>query len=197
MIWRRPFSICTRIGMLQCATPCGPLRRAAHRVSLSLVSQTGVPRYQTREHCTSSCLACLLDDAPEPVLSQSAFFSPTNQGFDFRGDVKVFDFGLCKSLSAKLKAREGYGYRLTGRAGSLPYMAVSVAFQPIDTVFSSNLCLIYLVVLRRRFHSRRFVDRSNCPQTRSFSTPTDSQFFVAVRFLGCTNGNLFRVLVRV
>ena len=39
-------------------------------------------------------------------------------GFDIRGDVKVFDFGLCKSLSPRLKARNGgYGYRLTGRAG--------------------------------------------------------------------------------
>ena len=44
---------------------------------------------------------------------------PENIGFDIRGDVKVFDFGLCKSLSSKLKARgDGYGYRLTGRAGS-------------------------------------------------------------------------------
>lgn len=44
-----------------------------------------------------------------------------------RGDVKVFDFGLCKSLSGKLKARDGgYGYRLTGKAGSLPYMAPEV-----------------------------------------------------------------------
>jgi serine/threonine protein kinase len=40
----------------------------------------------------------------------------------------VFDFGLCKSLSSELKARDGgYGYRLTGRAGSLPYMAVEVS----------------------------------------------------------------------
>lgn len=52
---------------------------------------------------------------------------PENIGFDIRGDVKVFDFGLCKSLSPKLKARNnGYGYRLTGRAGSLPYMAPEV-----------------------------------------------------------------------
>ena len=43
-------------------------------------------------------------------------------GFDVRGDVKVFDFGLCKNLDPRLKAKDGgYGYRLTGRAGSLPY----------------------------------------------------------------------------
>jgi len=44
-----------------------------------------------------------------------------NIGFDVRGDVKVFDFGLCKDLDPRLKAKEGSGYRLTGRAGSLPY----------------------------------------------------------------------------
>ena len=44
-----------------------------------------------------------------------------NIGFDVRGDVKVFDFGLCKDLDPRLKNKEGSGYRLTGRAGSLPY----------------------------------------------------------------------------
>jgi hypothetical protein len=42
------------------------------------------------------------------------------------GDVKVFDFGLVKSLSPQLKAGNGgYGYRLTGRAGSIPYSYVN------------------------------------------------------------------------
>lgn len=44
-----------------------------------------------------------------------------NIGFDVRGDVKVFDFGLCKDLDPRLKNKDGDGYRLTGRAGSLPY----------------------------------------------------------------------------
>ena len=40
----------------------------------------------------------------------------------------MFDLGLCKSLTPELKAKDGgYGYRLTGRAGSLPYMAVEVS----------------------------------------------------------------------
>lgn len=34
----------------------------------------------------------------------------------------MFDFGLCKDLDPRLKSKDGsYGYRLTGRAGSLPY----------------------------------------------------------------------------
>lgn len=51
---------------------------------------------------------------------------PENIGFDMRGDVKLFDFGLCKSLAPELKSLTGYGYQLTGRAGSLPYMAPEV-----------------------------------------------------------------------
>ncbi|CAB9498375.1 Inhibitor of nuclear factor kappa-B kinase subunit beta [Seminavis robusta] len=51
---------------------------------------------------------------------------PENIGFDVRGDVKVFDFGLCKDLEPRLKCKDGgYGYKLTGRAGSLPYMVRS------------------------------------------------------------------------
>jgi serine/threonine protein kinase len=46
-----------------------------------------------------------------------------NIGFDVRGDVKVFDFGLSKCLSPALKAtddrgREIYGYNLTPRTGA-------------------------------------------------------------------------------
>lgn len=44
-----------------------------------------------------------------------------NIGFDVRGDVKVFDFGLTKALLPKLKVKRGYGYHLTPVTGSLPY----------------------------------------------------------------------------
>lgn len=46
-----------------------------------------------------------------------------NIGFDVRGDVKVFDFGLCKGLSPALRAKDKktgapvYGYNLTPRTG--------------------------------------------------------------------------------
>ena len=52
---------------------------------------------------------------------------PENIGFDIRGDVKLFDFGLCKSLDPKLKVKDGYGYNLTRMTGSIPYMAPEVA----------------------------------------------------------------------
>ena len=42
--------------------------------------------------------------------------------FPNEGDVKIFDFGLCKNLSPKLKTKDGM-FKLTGRTGSFPYMA--------------------------------------------------------------------------
>lgn len=82
---------------------------------------------------------------------------PENIGFDVRGDVKVFDFGLCKDLDPRLKAKEGSGYRLTGRAGSLPYMAPEVAqCKPYDTkcdVYSFSILLWELLALQPAFTS--------------------------------------------
>ena len=69
---------------------------------------------------------------------------PENIGFDIRGDVKVFDFGLCRSLD-KVDKNPGYGYKLTAKTGSVPYMAPEVALgQPYDTkadVFSFAVLL--------------------------------------------------------
>ena len=51
---------------------------------------------------------------------------PENIGFDVRGDVKIFDFGLMKSLDRHLKAKNGaYGYNLTAFTGSVPYVSVA------------------------------------------------------------------------
>jgi serine/threonine protein kinase len=80
---------------------------------------------------------------------------PENIGFDLRGDCKIFDFGLCKSLSSKLKALKGYGYRMTPRAGSLPYMAPEVAkMDPYDTkcdVYSFAILLWEMLSLQHAF----------------------------------------------
>ena len=60
-------------------------------------------------------------------VSRSLTFNPQdNIGFDIRGDVKIFDFGLAKGLSPSLKNNDGYGYNLTARTGSVPYMAPEV-----------------------------------------------------------------------
>jgi serine/threonine protein kinase len=79
---------------------------------------------------------------------------PENIGFDIRGDVKIFDFGLCKSLAPQLKS-QGYGYRLTGRAGSLPYMAPEVAlmstYDSKCDVFSFSILLWEILSLAPAF----------------------------------------------
>jgi len=53
---------------------------------------------------------------------------PDNIGFDIRGDVKLFDFGLAKELDPSFKS-EGCSemYELSGNTGSLRYMAPEVA----------------------------------------------------------------------
>jgi serine/threonine protein kinase len=43
-----------------------------------------------------------------------------------RGDIKIFDFGLAKELTEKLRNGDGT-FNLTGMTGSLPYMAPEVA----------------------------------------------------------------------
>jgi serine/threonine protein kinase len=47
---------------------------------------------------------------------------PDNIGFDVRGDVKIFDFGLAKEINPKKKLDDGT-YNLTADTGSLRYMA--------------------------------------------------------------------------
>lgn len=78
---------------------------------------------------------------------------PENIGFDIRGDVKLFDFGLCKSLEPELKVRGGY--LLTGRTGSIPYMAPEVALsKPYDSkcdVFSFAILLWEILAIKAAF----------------------------------------------
>ena len=77
-----------------------------------------------------------------------------NAGFDVRGNVKVFDFGLCKSLDPKLRTKDGR-YKLTARTGSFPYMAPEVALgEPYNTsadVFSFSILLWEILSLKVPF----------------------------------------------
>jgi serine/threonine protein kinase len=80
---------------------------------------------------------------------------PENIGFDIRGDAKVFDFGLTKSLDRKHKVAGGYGFKLTGRMGSIPYMAPEVFMgKPYGTeadVFSFAILLWEMISLKWAF----------------------------------------------
>jgi serine/threonine protein kinase len=67
----------------------------------------------------------------EPIITCSStpvilFQKPDNIGFDVRGDVKLFDFGLSFEITEDLSAVEGM-YELSGNTGSLRYMAPEVA----------------------------------------------------------------------
>lgn len=79
---------------------------------------------------------------------------PENIGFDIRGDVKVFDFGLAKSLLPTLRASNGM-YRLTGLTGSYPYMAPEVAkgdlYDEKCDVFSFGILFWEVIVLKQPF----------------------------------------------
>lgn len=78
---------------------------------------------------------------------------PENLGFDIRGDLKVLDFGLCKSLEAKDKVENGY--KLSVLTGSIPYMAPEVALKkPYDTnadVYSFAILLWEVMGLKWAF----------------------------------------------
>lgn len=68
---------------------------------------------------------------------------PENIGFDCRGDIKLFDFGLAKELNDNLKTSDGL-YNLTGDTGSPRYMAPEVALgKPYNgTCDTYSFCLL-------------------------------------------------------
>jgi len=84
-----------------------------------------------------------------------------NIGFDVRGDIKVFDFGLCKELpnqsipTTPNTRKTGPLYKLTARTGSRPYMAPEILFgkpynQKAD-VFSFGILLYEIFALKLPF----------------------------------------------
>lgn len=69
---------------------------------------------------------------------------PDNIGFDVRGDVKIFDFGLAKELDPRKKLGDGT-YNLTGDTGSPRYMAPEIFLEKsynetADTYSFAILC---------------------------------------------------------
>ena len=74
--------------------------------------------------------------------------APDNIGFDVRGEVKLFDFGLAKELQQKDKLSDG-NYKLTGFTGSVRYMAPEVVMcKPYNLtadIFSFGVLLWYIM----------------------------------------------------
>jgi serine/threonine protein kinase len=82
---------------------------------------------------------------------------PQNIGFDVRGHVKVFDFGLAKYLAPELQVVSNTCllYNLTGQCGSVPYMAPEVVLKtPYNEkcdVFSFGILLHEILALKPAF----------------------------------------------
>ncbi len=78
---------------------------------------------------------------------------PDNIGFDVRGDVKIFDFGLSRQLPPE-KDEDGT-YKMTGDTGSMRYMAPEIAlFQPYNEtvdVYAFGILLHQICSLEKPF----------------------------------------------
>jgi serine/threonine protein kinase len=108
---------------------------------------------------------------------------PDNIGFDIRGDVKIFDFGLAKELDPTLQHGCTEFYELSGNTGSLRYMSPEVArsepYNLTADVYSFGLLLWQVCSLdlpydgmNRQDHSELVVHGNERPQLdSSWSTP--------------------------
>jgi serine/threonine protein kinase len=75
---------------------------------------------------------------------------PDNIGFDVRGDVKIFDFGLAKEFDPSKKDKDGL-YNMTADTGSLQYMAPEVflgqPYNELIDVYSFSILLWQILQL--------------------------------------------------
>jgi len=103
---------------------------------------------------------------------------PDNIGFDIRGDVKLFDFGLAKEIDPSLKVGCSELYELSGNTGSLRYMSPEVArSEPYNLsadVYSFSLVLWQICSLdlpydgmNRQDHSDLVVHGNERPELES------------------------------
>lgn len=124
--------------------------------------------------------ACDISTALSYLHSMNVIYrdlKPDNIGFDVRGDVKIFDFGLAKELNSTNKLDDDT-YQLSGNTGSLRYMAPEVASEKpynhkVD-VYSFGILLWQMITLETPFrgydvnmHSMLVVEQGQRPKITS------------------------------
>lgn len=111
---------------------------------------------------------------------------PDNIGFDVRGDVKLFDFGLAKELAPDA---QGYSesYELSGNTGSLRYMAPEVALcQPYNLsadTYSFGLLLWQTCSLGLPYDGMNRMDHEQRVILGGERPPLDTSWSTPVRIL--------------
>lgn len=68
---------------------------------------------------------------------------PDNVGFDVRGDVKIFDFGLAREFPSEDQLVDGV-FQMSGKTGSLRYMAPEVAR---ETAYNETVDVYSLAIM--------------------------------------------------
>ncbi|CAJ1934965.1 unnamed protein product [Cylindrotheca closterium] len=86
---------------------------------------------------------------------------PTNIGFDVRGDIKIFDFGLAREIPFELKGTDT-AFKLTAMAGTPRYMSPEVAlgqkYNETCDVYSFGLLLWEFITLRRPYSNQQSIE---------------------------------------
>ncbi|CAJ1950910.1 unnamed protein product [Cylindrotheca closterium] len=86
---------------------------------------------------------------------------PTNIGFDVRGDIKIFDFGLAKEIPLDLKGSDT-AFKLTAMAGTPRYMSPEVAlgqkYNETCDIYSFGLLLWEIITLRLPYSSQKSIE---------------------------------------
>ena len=85
---------------------------------------------------------------------------PDNIGFDVRGDVKIFDFGLAKELKAEDRSPDGT-FKMTADTGSPRYMApeVFLAKPYNETCDVYSFCILVWQILKLEIPYEDFTER--------------------------------------